>query len=755
MIRARDREARAGLGLETTRRLQAGGCALSPGLVPSVRQSALKLPPCVPGTVVVVNFFVEVSDQALRPAGRPEPCLRFDTPCVRVPDHELVRRIGIGAFGEVWLARNAVGTFRAVKIVQRDAFEAEANYEREFRGLQKFEPLSRSHEGLVDILHLGRDEEAGHFFYVMELADDANAERQDQNAESRTARESFEFSGSSPQPGNVVRPRSSELKAEDFKPNTYVPHTLREDLKRGGSLPLADCLSISAKLCAALGCLHSQGLVHRDIKPSNIIFVSGEPKLADIGLVAAMDDAQSLVGTAGYIPPEGPGTVQADLFSLGKVLYEMALGKDRQEFPQLPPDLSSRADYAGLLELNEIILKACETDQDQRYRSAKEMADDLEWLRRGRSVRHARATGRAWRTARNAAAALAVIALLVAALLLVNQARRGHVPDPEAAQLYEEGRWHYSQLTPAHHAKALEKLTQALQRDPKFTRPYGELMALYTWNQLPGVTNEHIRLQRVQEIAQRALAADPDSAEGYTALSWSRFLQRDWRGAEADIQRALRLNPELALAHDVYAFYLSMQGRGKEARREGQLSANQPPLSRRASAVIAAWPFMAERRFDLAIAGLQRVLDLDPEFAIGYSYLGDCHDASSNYVAAIEAYRKSAQLLGADSARIEAVFGSLRRAYDAGGREGYYRQWIELLTAELDLPESERWLGWTCLNLAGCYARMGESEKALDLLEAHFDEPQEWHQIKFVPGYDSLHGETRFKALVKRAGLEP
>src|SRR5216117_3359354 len=64
-----------------------------------------------------------------------------------------------------------MGTFRALKIVYRQNFDHDRPFEREFKGIEKFEPISRSHEGLVDILQIGRNDQAGHFYYVMELAD--------------------------------------------------------------------------------------------------------------------------------------------------------------------------------------------------------------------------------------------------------------------------------------------------------------------------------------------------------------------------------------------------------------------------------------------------------------------------------------------------------------------------------------------------------------------------------------------------------
>src|SRR6266436_7637474 len=116
-----------------------------------------------------------------------------------IRDHQLLRCIGEGAYGAVWLAKSVMGTFRAVKVVYRDNFNDERPYEREFTGIKTFEPISRSNEGLVDILQIGRNDEAGYFYYVMELADDAGEEPKPEyrnpkevripNAETRTLRE--------------------------------------------------------------------------------------------------------------------------------------------------------------------------------------------------------------------------------------------------------------------------------------------------------------------------------------------------------------------------------------------------------------------------------------------------------------------------------------------------------------------------------------------------------------------------------------
>jgi CHASE2 domain-containing sensor protein len=284
----------------------------------------------------------------LAPASAPMSAEAPTRPTPVVADHTLVRQVGRGGYGEVWLARNAIGTYHVVKLVFRQGFNDDGPYEREFRGIQKFMPISRSHPGFVHILHVGRNDRERFFYYVMETGDDVAT-------------------------------------GQEIDPVRYEPRTLGTVLREGGALPVRECVTLALALADALGSLHDQNLIHRDIKPANIIYLKGQPKLADIGLVTEIQSTHhdvSLLGTEGYIAPEGPGTPAADLYSLGKVLYEACMGLDRRRFPELPTALYDGADSAERMQLNRIILRACEPRPADRYATAAEMQADLRGLAR-------------------------------------------------------------------------------------------------------------------------------------------------------------------------------------------------------------------------------------------------------------------------------------------------------------------------------------------------------------------------------------
>jgi len=299
---------------------------------------------------------------------------------VSVPDHELIQVIGRGSYGEVWLARNLMGVYRAVKVVYRKTFGHQRPFERELAGIRKFEPISRSHESFIDILHVGHNDKNGYFYYVMELGDDTKT-------------------------------------SQTISPDFYVPKTLAKEVALRGRLPLEECVRLGLSLSSALDVLHKHGLVHRDVKPSNVIFVSGVPKLADIGLVADINEASSYVGTEGFIPPEGPGSAPADVYSLGKVLYEISTGKDRHDFPELPTQLDGTADLDRFVELNEVILHACKNDVGKRYQTAWDMHADLVVLANGKSVKRLKLLEERLANLKRLASISAIVIVVLAAVL--------------------------------------------------------------------------------------------------------------------------------------------------------------------------------------------------------------------------------------------------------------------------------------------------------------------------------------------------
>src|ERR1051326_452259 len=146
-----------------------------------------------------------------------------------IPDHELLGQIGRGSYGEVWLGRSTLGSFRAIKIVYASSFRHQRPFEREFNGVKKFEPVSRLHDGLMDVLQVGRSEEGGYFYCVMELADDIQS-------------------------------------GQNIDPNNYRPRTLAHDLAKHKRLPIEECQRVGVAIASALYFLHRRGLVHRDRK---------------------------------------------------------------------------------------------------------------------------------------------------------------------------------------------------------------------------------------------------------------------------------------------------------------------------------------------------------------------------------------------------------------------------------------------------------------------------------------------------------
>lgn len=257
-----------------------------------------------------------------------------------IPDFELVREIGRGGFGRVWMARNrATGQLRAVKVIPRFRTGTADPAGREIVSITRLElNLRRQHPNLLGIHHVGQTPD--HLFYVMDLADDAGGREGGQT------------------PG-------------------YQPATLQHRLA-GRPLAAGECLVCARQLLSGLASLHEAGMVHRDVKPANCLFVDGTLRLADFGLLTEASPQVSRLGTEKYMPPDGRMDARADVYAAGLVVYEMVTGFPIERFPHLGQRADAIAADPRLSALLRLALDACQPAPGERFRDAGEMLAALE-----------------------------------------------------------------------------------------------------------------------------------------------------------------------------------------------------------------------------------------------------------------------------------------------------------------------------------------------------------------------------------------
>jgi tetratricopeptide (TPR) repeat protein len=321
----------------------------------------------------------------------------------------------------------------------------------------------------------------------------------------------------------------------------------------------------------------------------------------------------------------------------------------------------------------------------------------------------------------------------------LEQARlaRGRPIDPEAQDSYLHG---ILQLDADDCKSAIDYFNQALARDPNYAQAHAALANCYGRLGESGQMAYKNAFSKQKSEATRAIELDDSLPEGHAELANSAMtLDWDWAAAATEFHRALELNPNSAIIHQKYAFYLVRTGQQREALAEVERGVDLDPVSGRSFHYEGFIDYFS-RQYDQALSLVRTVRELDinpPDWSF---LLGDIYAEKSMYAESISEFLKSGN--GPDS------LGHLGNAYARAGQVDMARKTIS------QLEEHVRKNGVGRYEIALVYAGLGKKQEAFKWLEEAYNA----HDVGLVylkidPCLDPLRSDPRFDDLLRRVGL--
>jgi serine/threonine-protein kinase len=331
------------------------------------------------------------------------------------------------------------------------------------------------------------------------------------------------------------------------------------------------------------------------------------------------------------------------------------------------------------------------------------------------------------------------IASTIADALTVRLVPSGAEPPSNFAayELYLRGLFHWHRRSPQDISRAIDFFQQATHHDSTFAQPWAGLALAYAvLPALDGSSNE--LLQRAEQAAARALVLDSTLADAWAARGYAMHWQWRWIDAEQSFQRAIALSPTHSTAHQWYGEHLAKMGRTAEGERMVRRAIELDPLALVAQNDLGI-VLMFDRRFDEAIAQLQRVSRADPGFGPALLLQHRIHVLLGDTGAAAETGRRAAELIRIfDPAEIALISRATR---DPALRE----QAIAILKG-WERQSSPRWP-----DIAMYFTLLGENRLAIDALEqAMRARSPHLAQLRAAPWMDPLRNEPRVQEIMRR-----
>jgi non-specific serine/threonine protein kinase len=293
--------------------------------------------------------------------------------------------------------------------------------------------------------------------------------------------------------------------------------------------------------------------------------------------------------------------------------------------------------------------------------------------------------------------------------------------------------------------EAIRCFERAIARDARYALAYWGLADAYLQMAFWGTTPPGEACAKVKRSARKALEIDPALGDAHGALSYVYTIHDwNWRAAEREARKAVRLSPRSAMAHTYYSWLLISTWRFAQGLAEALEASRLDPHS---SFVVFAvgLGFMFNKQFQQAIDVLKAGVAANPDFYILHEFLGEAYAFNGQYEESLATLERAVELSG----RAPFIVGSLGVAYQRCGSSAR----ADAILRELEERAAREFVPPVCL--FQMHVALGNMRQALHWLtragQSH-DSYLSWMRVVPWQGLRAP-GEWKLKAIAKKAFL--
>jgi len=319
-----------------------------------------------------------------------------------------------------------------------------------------------------------------------------------------------------------------------------------------------------------------------------------------------------------------------------------------------------------------------------------------------------------------------------------------HTADRVAHNLYLKGLYFWNRRLEGGMKKAMDFFHQAIEKDPGYALAHVGVADTYNITGFFGFAPPGETFARAKAAAEKALEIDDSMGETHASLAFSAaFFDWDWPRAKELFERAIKLNPRYATAHEWYAIHLFGMGRFEESIKAAERARELDPLSLMINTIVGIAYYFASR-YEESIAQHRKSLEMDPNFLLANTYIVLPYVECGMYEDAIDIMRR-AEPLATEHTYTLGYFGGV---YGRAGRED---EALRIL-ARIDELAGERYV--SALHRANLLVGLGRFEEALTDMERAYVERCPVNSFsKTIPYFDCLQSNPRYQALMKKIGF--